>query len=71
MENRRDDEIESAVFEAIKAANEGDVYPTVADLGAMLSGRGLVASDVAAAADRLYRANRIGVNNGGGVHVRE
>jgi hypothetical protein len=71
MENRRDDETETAVLEAVRAANTNESFPTVDDLNAILSGRGLTANEIAAAADRLYRSNRVSVNSDGGIHARD
>ena len=71
MENRRDDETEAAVLEAVRAANTNDAFPTVDDLNAILTRRGLTANDIAAAADRLYRGNRVSVNSDGRLYARD
>lgn len=63
------DEMEAAVLDAIASANADDIYPTVDELSEILIRRGLAASEVAAAADRLYRGNRISVNSAGGLHA--
>jgi hypothetical protein len=70
LESRRDDEREAALLEAIRIANSDGTYPVLADLCAVLMARGLSASDVAAAADRLYRCERISVNADGGMAAR-
>lgn len=62
-----DEEMEAAVLDAIRAANANDACPAVDEQSAILIRRGLAACEVAAAAGRLYRSNRISVNSAGGL----
>jgi hypothetical protein len=71
VQTRHDDEIDTAFVEVIGAANVRGSYPTVAEVSTELRRRGLSQDDIAAAADRLYRGQRIAANSDGGLCLED